>query len=70
MANWHLTIAQFRGSYAVGAKFSTVLLNNGYTSDVTFTIPATAPKGSTAAFFIQSTLSGEGHYWPIVINVQ
>jgi hypothetical protein len=70
MANWHLGIAQFRGTYAIAAKFSSVLINNGYTSDMTITIPATAQKGSTAAFFIVSSLTGEGHYWPIVINVQ
>ena len=67
-ANWKLSVTQIVGTWAVNPKFSSVLINNGFTSVMTIKVPAGTAKGSLP-FFI-SSVGAEEHWTPITVNVQ
>lgn len=70
IGNWSLGNEQYGVDFIVTPKFSTAQINNGFTSNLTFTIPKTAVKNDVGAFFITSTYMTESHLWPIVVQVQ
>ena len=69
MPNWLISLDQVAGTWGIGGKFSSVLINNGFTSNLVFTVPANAAKGP-AYFFIDSTYKGEVHHTPVVVTVK
>lgn len=62
--NWKLA----GSTLPFAVKFSTTLINNGFTSTMTITIPKSSPKGVQTGFILSS--GTDGHFWPISVQVQ
>jgi hypothetical protein len=71
IGNWSLGKNEYgTNDFIATTKFSSTLINNGFVSNMTITVPKTAAKGSYDAFFITSTYMGETHLWPIAVQAQ